>query len=343
LAFKARSVENGLQVFNTAFPVVASMSIFAALALSFSGMPGEDGSLSTGSFLAFNAAFGQFVAASLQMASVVVSLLSIVPIYERAKPILETVPEVDLAKTNPGELTGAIELSHISFHYHADGPLILDDVSMHVGSGEFVALVGPSGAGKSSVFRLLLGFEAPDTGSVYYDRQDLATLDVQAVRRQTGVVLQNAQVLPGTVFENIVGSAPLTIEDATEAATMAGLAQDIEQMPMGMHTFIMEGGGTLSGGQRQRLLIARAVVGKPRILLFDEATSALDNRTQAHVSNSLEALHTTRVVVAHRLSTIVHADRIYVMDKGRVVQVGTYDELLNQDGLFVALARRQLA
>ena len=344
LAFKARAVENGLQVFNAAFPVVASMCIFGALALSITvTSQGESGSLSTGSFLAFNAAFGQFVAASLQMSSVIVSLLHVVPMYERAKPILESVPEVDLAKASPGDLSGAIELSQVSFRYHADGPLVLDDISIQAKSGEFVAIVGPSGAGKSSVLRLLLGFEAPENGSVYYDGKDLATLDVQAVRRQTGVVLQNAQVLPGTIFENIVGSGLLTIDDAAEAAAMAGLAQDIERMPMGMHTVIIEGGGTLSGGQRQRLLIARAVVGKPRILLFDEATSALDNRTQAHVSASLAELHTTRVVVAHRLSTIVNADRIYVMDKGRVVQVGTYDELIDLDGLFAALARRQIA
>lgn len=344
LAFRAQSVENGLQVFNAAFPVVASMFIFGTLVFFMGGTGvGSEGSLSTGSFLAFNAAFGQFFGAAIQMSGVVLSLLSAVPLYERAKPILDTVPEVDVAKTPPGELSGAIELSHVSFRYHADGPLVLDDVSIQAQSGEFVAIVGPSGAGKSSVFRLLLGFETPESGSVYYDGQDLATLDVQAVRRQTGVVLQNAQVLPGTVFENIVGSAQLTHEDAAEAARMAGLDQDIEQMPMGMHTFIVEGGGTLSGGQRQRLLIARAVVGKPRILLFDEATSALDNRTQAHVSNSLGQLNTTRVVVAHRLSTIINADRIYVMDKGSVVQVGTYEELMSRDGLFADLARRQVA
>jgi ABC-type bacteriocin/lantibiotic exporter with double-glycine peptidase domain len=343
LAFKARSVENSLAVFNSAFPVVTSIFIFGVVTamLSTSAQAGE-ASLSTGSFLAFNAAFGQFLSAALQMSSVVVSLILIIPIYERAKPILEGEPEVDVARSDPGDLSGEIELSRVSFRYHDDGALVLDDVSLQARPGEFIAIVGPSGAGKSTVLRLLLGFEIAENGSVYYDHQDLAALDVQSVRRQIGVVLQNAQVLPGSIFENIVGTAPLGTEDAMEAAKMAGLDQDIEQMPMGLHTFIMEGGGTLSGGQRQRLLIARAVVGRPRILMFDEATSALDNRTQAHVSDSLGRLQTTRVVIAHRLSTIINADRIYVMDRGKVVEEGTYEELLEQGGLFTQLAQRQM-
>jgi NHLM bacteriocin system ABC transporter ATP-binding protein len=344
LSYKARNVENALGIFNSVFPLISSMTIFATLAF-FTARAVETGGtpLSTGAFLAFNAAFGQFMAAALEVNSVLVSLLLIVPVYERAKPILETLPEVDTEKGDPGELNGEIEVNNVSFRYHDDGPLVLDNVSLRVRAGEFVAVVGPSGAGKSSLLRLLLGFESAESGSVYYDGQDLTSLDVQAVRRQIGVVMQNAQVLPGSLFDNIVGSAPLTLEDATAAASMAGLDQDIEQMPMGMHTFIPEGGSTLSGGQRQRLLIARAVVGRPRILLFDEATSALDNQTQAHVSDSLERLKTTRVVIAHRLSTIVNADRIYVMDSGKIVQAGSYDELMRQEGPFVELASRQIA
>jgi len=344
VAFKVGSIQNGLQVFNSVFPVVASMSIFGVLVMALSSPTDAGGSaITTGSFLAFNAAFGQFLSSSLQMSSVVVSLLMIVPLYERAKPILESSPEVDRTRADPGELRGEIELSHVSFRYDESGPMILDDVSIEARQGEFIAIVGPSGAGKSTLLRLLLGFETPESGSVYYDHQDLATMDVQSVRKQTGVVLQNAQVLPGSIFDNIVGSSRFTIDDATEAAKMAGLDRDIQQMPMGMHTFIMEGGGTLSGGQRQRLLIARAVVSRPRILMFDEATSALDNRTQAHVSDSLENLQATRIVIAHRLSTIVNADRIYVMDRGKVVEQGTYRSLLEQGGLFADLAKRQIA
>jgi ABC-type bacteriocin/lantibiotic exporter with double-glycine peptidase domain len=189
---------------------------------------------------------------------------------------------------------------------------------------------------------LLLGFETPESGSIHYDGHDLATLDLQAVRRQLGVVLQSSRVFPGSVLQNIVGTSTLTLDDAWEAAGLAGLDEDIRAMPMGMQTFIVEGGSTLSGGQRQRLLIARAIVQRPRILLFDEATSALDNETQAIVSQALEALRATRIVIAHRLSTIMHADRIVVLVDGRIVQSGVYEELLAQSGQFQELARRQV-
>jgi ATP-binding cassette subfamily C protein len=214
---------------------------------------------------------------------------------------------------------------------------------LNIEAGEFAALVGPSGSGKSSLLRLLLGFDTPESGAIYYDGQDLHGLDLQAVRRQLGVVLQNGKLMPGDIRTNIVGMSALTIEDAWEAVRMAGLDKEIEQMPMGMHTVIGEGGSTLSGGQRQRLLIARAIVTKPRILFFDEATSALDNAAQAVVAASLERLQATRVVIAHRLSTIVKADRIFVLDAGRLVQTGTYAELVNQPGLFADLVKRQLA
>jgi ATP-binding cassette subfamily C protein len=314
------------------------MAIFAGLIYFQSG-----GGLSTGAFLAFNAAFGQFLAAMLGLTTTLISILSIVPIYERARPLLQTAPEVDQAKANPGELSGGIEISHVSFRYQGDRPLILDDVSLQIKPGEFVAIVGPSGTGKSTLFRLLLGFENPETGSLYYDGKDLAGLDVQAVRRQMGTVLQNGQLISGDIFTNIAGSSPLTLEDAWEAARLAGLEEDLRQMPMGMHTVIGEGATTFSGGQRQCLMIARAIVHKPRILLFDEATSALDNRTQELVSQSLAGLQATRIVIAHRLSTIINADRIFVLINDKIVQSGTYTELMEQPGPFIELAKRQLA
>jgi ATP-binding cassette subfamily C protein len=189
----------------------------------------------------------------------------------------------------------------------------------------------------------LLGFEKPEAGAVYYDGQNLEGLDVQVVRRHIGVVLQSATLMNGNILRNISGSFDLPLETVWEAARLAGVDEDIRQMPMGMHTEISENGGGLSGGQRQRLLIARAIVRRPRILFFDEATSALDNRTQAIVSRSIETLAATRFVVAHRLSTIVNADRIFVLEKGRLVQTGTYSELISQEGSFRDLARRQLA
>ena len=341
MSIRARGVSNALTVFNSTFPVI-SLALIFSYAAHLMGQPLLH-EFTTGAFLAFLAAYIQFQSAALQLNSTVESVLGIVPLYERAAPIFETLPEVDDGKRLPGDLTGLLEINHLSFRYHPNMPFVLRDLSFAVKPGEFVAIVGPSGSGKSTLLRLLVGFEKPESGAIYYDGQDLAGLDIQAVRQQMGVVIQNARLVSGTVFHNIVGSAALTLDDAWQAARMAGLEQDISEMPMGMHTVISEGGGSLSGGQRQRLFIARAIVKKPRILLFDEATSSLDNQTQSIVSSSLDALQVTRIVIAHRLSTIINADRILVMEKGVVVQCGAHHELVNQNGLFRELAKRQLA
>src|SRR5271157_424809 len=341
LAMRARKISNLVAIFNSAFPVLAWAVIFYSAA-SLMNTPNTP-MLTTGEFLAFLAAFVQFSTGSLELSSALISVLNVIPLYERAKPILTSLPEVTTTQTAPPDLTGSIDIHHVSFRYRDEGPLVLRDLSLGISSGQFVAFVGPSGSGKSTLFRLLLGFETPGSGSIYYDGQDLDELDVQAVRRQIGVILQNSRVMSGSIFRNIVGDGILTIDDAWDAARLAGLEDDLKAMPMGMHTVVSEGGGGLSGGQRQRLLIARAIVRKPRILLFDEATSALDNRTQAIVSQSLKALNATRVVIAHRLSTVMHADRIFVLDKGILVETGSYDELMAREGLFTRLAKRQLS
>lgn len=336
LSFRARSIANWLASFDAALPVVSLLLLYGAVTM-FRSQP-----VSLGTFLAFSAVFTQLLYAAVGFSGAISSVLQIVPLWEQVKPILETAPEGDNASTEPGDLTGDIEVSHASFRYQEGGPIVLDDVSVHIRPGEFVAFVGPSGAGKSTLLRMMLGFDTPTTGSLYFDRQDLATLNVQAVRRQIGTVLQNGKLMPGDLFTNIIGSALLTLDDAWEAARMSGLAADIEQMPMGMHTVLNDGETALSGGQKQRLMIARAIVSRPKILFFDEATSALDNATQAQVSRSLEQLKATRVVIAHRLSTIQNADRIYVMEAGKIVQQGSYAELLEQPGLFADLAKRQM-
>lgn len=337
LQFAARRVGNVLSTFNAAFPVLSMMVIFGV-------MIGQDEVLmATGDFIAFNGAFGAFTANMMSATGAIIAMMMSIPIYEQAQPILQSLPEVNAAMADPGTLRGDIEVSQASFRYDPEGTPILNEVSISVRSGEFVALVGPSGSGKSTILRLLLGFEQPESGSIYFDDQDVSGLDILAVRRQIGVVLQNGGLMSGDIFTNITGSSLATLDDAWAAARMAGFDEDIRQMPMGMHTVVSEGGTTLSGGQRQRLLIARAVVNRPRLLFFDEATSALDNRTQAIVSESLERLQATRIVVAHRLSTIINADRIYVLDRGRVVQTGTYATLLEEGGLFADLVRRQMA
>lgn len=340
LQFRVRQVGNAVAAFNGAFPTLAYMVLFwTALHL----VRGSDASIRTGDFLAFLSAYGACQGALLATCMALLSTLNAIPLYEQAKPILVTTPEVGVGKSDPGSLSGDIELQHVHFRYQVDAAPVLRDISLHVGQGEFVAFVGPSGSGKSTILRLLLGFETLESGGIYYDGQELGGLDVHAVRRQIGVVLQNGRLMSGDIFTNIIGSAPLSIEDAWEAARMAGFADDVKAMPMGMHTVVTDGGGTLSGGQRQRLMIARALVHRPRLLFFDEATSALDNRTQAIVSESLHQLQATRIVVAHRLSTIVNADRIVVIDRGRIIQSGTYDDMMAQPGLFADLAKRQIA
>ncbi len=336
-AVKAQSAANAVAVFNSASGVLTSLVIFASVAY-FMG-----GSVTTGDFVAFNTAFAQFLFASAGITTAFTTILQAAPFYERAKPILRTLPEVDTKMPDPGELRGRVEVNHVCFRYDPDGPLVLDDVSLRAEPGEFIAIVGPSGAGKSSLLRQLLGFEEPESGSTYFDDLDLAGINVQAVRHQMGVVLQNGRLMSGTIYQNIAGVSQLTMDGAWEAARMAGLDRDIEMMPMGMFTVLGEGSSAISGGQRQRLMIARAIASKPRILLFDEATSALDNRTQAIVSASLENLKATRIVIAHRLSTIMNADRIYVLVAGRIEQSGTFAELMDQEGPFRDLAARQIA
>lgn len=342
LELRQRRIGDGQQVATIAVTAASTIALFAGAAALVRPAAG-DAALSIGSFVAFSVAYGTFIGAVTTLSEAVVNVMSSRILRERARPILEGRAEVDERRADPGELAGRIRLDRVSFAYRDDGPIILDEVELTIEPGSFVALVGPSGSGKSTLFRLLLGFESPRSGTILYDGQDLAGLDVQAVRRQMGVVLQYGRINAGSLFENIASGTRVSLGDAWEAARAAGFAEEVQAMPMGMHTVISEGGTNLSGGQRQRLLIARALVHRPRILLLDEATSALDNRTQAVVSESLRQLAVTRVVIAHRLSTIREAHRIFVIDSGRIAQSGTFEELAAQQGLFARLMARQLA
>ncbi len=332
---KSQSRANAATVFGSAFHGVATLVILIGIVWLARDM-------APGRFLAFMTAFGQFSGGVMGVLGALDASMAVVPLYERARPILRAAPENDAEAADPGELTGLVELDDVFFRYEAAGEFVLSGVSLRVEPGEFVALAGPSGAGKSTVLRLLLGFERPDRGTVSYDRRTLAGVDLHAVRRQIGVVLQDAKLMPGSIFDNIVGSASLSEADAWEAARMAGLDDFIRSLPMGMRTFVSEGAVTFSGGQRQRLMIARAIVARPRILLFDEATSALDNQTQAIVRDAIARLNATRIVVAHRLSTVQQADRVIVLDRGRIVQEGSPAALMTAPGPFAELARRQM-
>jgi ABC-type bacteriocin/lantibiotic exporter with double-glycine peptidase domain len=293
--------------------------------------------------MAFSAAYGQVSFALMEFALIAGQTAEVKPMLDLVLPILETAPEADEGMPSVESLDGSIRVSDVTFSYGEGGPTILRDLSFTVRPGEYVALVGKSGCGKSTILRLLLGFETPDSGSIYYGPHDVQRVDLRSLRQHIGTVLQDGKLFMGDMASNITLSTPgATIDDAWTAAEVAGIADDIRKMPQGMQTLVSEGSGGVSGGQRQRLLIARAVCGNRRILLFDEATSALDNKTQKHVSESLDALACTRLVIAHRLSTVRNCDRILVVDGGRIAEEGSYDELVAKGGLFHELVKRQM-
>jgi ATP-binding cassette subfamily C protein len=331
-----------VSVLNAVQPTVPAMVVYCFVTSPILSDPGAQPLLSVADFMGFQAAFAGFNATLVSLVPYVAKVFTVAPYIENIKPILETEPEVTDDKADAPALSGDIELRNACFSYAPDSPMVLKGISLRVKPGESVAFVGESGCGKSTLLRLLLGFETPVQGAVYFDGQDLSSLNVSSVRSQMGVVLQNGQLMSGDIFGNIVGTSPLTLDDAWEAARMVGLDRDIENMPMGMHTMISEGGGNISGGQKQRILIARSLAGRPKIIVLDEATSALDNVTQAIVTESMDRIKATRITVAHRLSTIKDADRIFVMHEGAIAEEGGYEALMKMDGIFAKLARRQM-
>lgn len=300
-------------------------------------------SISAGGFVAINSAFAIFISSLLGLVQTLISINSVIPQYENTKPIIDGVPEVDSYKTTPGVIQGDIEIKHLYFSYYEGGAAILDNISIKIKHGEYVAIIGASGSGKSTLLRLLLGFEKPKSGSIYCGGFDLESVDIREIRKQMGVVLQDSQLIPGDILSNIAGSKKeLSEDDVWDLLKKVGMEEEIREMPMGLKTMVAEGAGTLSGGQRQKLLIARAIAANPAILFFDEATSALDNRSQKIVSESLKNLDATRLVIAHRLSTILDCDRILVLEKGNIVEEGSYDDLMQNKSYFYKYAKRQL-
>ena len=319
--------------------ITTAISLFSNIALYYLAIENH---IDQSSYFAFTSAYGMLMGAFLSLSGIALTAAQIQPTLEMAEPFLATEPETSQDKQIVTGITGGVEMEHVSFRYSEDGPYILDDLSLKVRPGEYVAIVGRTGCGKSTLIRLLLGFEKPEKGVVYYDRKSMADIDLPSLRRCIGTVMQDAGLFQGDIYSNITITAPqLTMTEAWEAAEKAGVADDIRAMPMGMNTIISEGQGGISGGQRQRIMIARAIAPKPKLLIFDEATSALDNKTQKQVSESLDAMGCTRLVIAHRLSTIRHCDRILVLDGGKIIEDGTYEELIAQGGYFAELVERQ--
>lgn len=298
--------------------------------------------VSTAEYIAFNTAYGMVSGAFMSLFGMALTAANIRPTFEMAEPILKAEPEISENKETLTRISGGIEIINLTFKYKENTPVIIDDLSLKVTPGQYVAIVGKTGCGKSTLVRLLLGFEKPTKGSIFYDGKDMCSVDLKSLRKHIGVVTQNGRLFQGDIFSNIVIAAPhLTLKDAWEAAKIAGIDEDIRKMPMGMNTLISEGSGGISGGQKQRLMIARAVAPKPKLLIFDEATSALDNITQKKVSEALDEMDCTRIVIAHRLSTIKQCDRILVFDGGHIIEDGTYDELIGKNGFFASLVERQ--
>ena len=298
--------------------------------------------VSVANYYAFTTAYGMVSGAFMSLVGIAISFATIKPTLEMIKPVMEAEPEISEGKEMLTRIGGGIEFSHVSFRYNEKMPLVVDDLSLKIKPGQYVAIVGKTGCGKSTLVRLMLGFEKPEKGAIYYDGKDMEGLDLKSLRQKIGVVIQNGKLFEGDIFTNITISAPLaTMDDAWEAAELAGIADDIKNMPMGMFTYIAEGGVGISGGQKQRLMIARAIAPKPKLLIMDEATSALDNITQKKVSDSLDTLKCTRIVIAHRLSTIKNCDRIIVFDGGKIIEDGTYEELIANNGHFAELVSRQ--
>ncbi|MCR5672297.1 MAG: NHLP bacteriocin export ABC transporter permease/ATPase subunit [Lachnospiraceae bacterium] len=338
-AKQAKLVYNPPILLKVSQVIVTAISLIGTMVMYYFAVKTK---VSISDYYAFNTSYGMVSAAFVALAQIVSTLAQIKPTIDMAKPLFDTEPEVSTDKQMVTRLKGGVEINNVTFRYSDDMPAVLDDLSLKIEPGQYVAIVGKTGCGKSTLMRILLGFETPQKGAVYYDGKDLKKLDLKSLRQKIGAVMQNGKLFLGDIYSNIVISAPwLSLNEAWEAARIAGIDEDIRSMPMGMNTLISEGQGGISGGQRQRLMIARAVAPKPKILIFDEATSALDNLTQKHVSDALDEMKCTRIVIAHRLSTIKHCDRIIVLEGGKIIEDGTYDELIAKKGFFAMLVERQ--
>jgi len=337
--FKSIFARNILTTFNAGISAISTLVVYYVYVNHVLTNNPESGAVSTGAFLAFSAAFAGVLNSGIALGGAITPLLTISPIYKRLKPMMKMLPE-ETKQGEMREILGRVAAKGLSFRYEGAERLTLDNVSIDAAPGEFIAIVGPSGSGKSTLLKMLLGMEKAIEGDIFFDDIALGSLDTRFVRRQIGTVMQDTRIMTTSIMQMLLGTSTLTMDDAWNAAKIVGIDKDIEAMPMQMFTVVQD--GTISGGQKQRMMIARALIHKPKILFLDEATSALDQISQKHVTDSINALHCTRIVIAHRLSTIIEADKIYVLVDGKITEQGSYDELMANDGEFAELAKRQL-
>ncbi len=331
------ALEGHSRAFGAALPFLAAGVLLFAVAEGDRNIP-------VGDFLVVYTVFIIFQSAIARLGESFGAVAAMLPAFDQMRPILAAVPESEIEGAPVEGLGGEVLFDHVSFRYDPDGPLILDNVTIHADPGEFIAIAGESGAGKSTLFRLALGIDRPSAGAVYYDGRDLKHLNLKQVRRKIGAVPQSVRLHPQDLWDNIVAHHEgATTDEVWKTARTAGIEREIKAMPMGMMTMVGASGSVLSGGESQRVTIARSLIGNPRIMLLDEATNWLDNESQAEVMQNLALLTSTRIVIAHRLSTLEQADRIYVLQAGRVVQSGSFEELVEVDGVFRDLVERQLA
>ncbi len=332
-------LEKKIQIFNNIF--IKIMGIVSSIIIFYLTFKSEN--LTTGSFIAFNSAFVSFQMLIVGLSESTLILSYVYSLLKNITPILKEIPETDEKKPSAGLIKGSIEFNHVFFKYETNANMVINDISFKINEGDYIGIVGASGSGKSTLLRLILGFEKINSGKIYIGQKDLDTIDIGSIRSQMGVVLQNSQLFSGNIFTNISGNNyDISEEEVWKACEQSGIKSDVESFPMGLNTYIADNSSTISGGQKQRILIARALVKKPKILLFDEATSALDNITQKIVTNTLKSLNCTRVVIAHRLSTVKECDKIIVLEKGNIIEMGSYNELIAKKGYFFDLVSRQL-
>lgn len=340
---ESMSLQKRIGYRNSAISIINRAATLIFSIVLFYVMVRESLSISVGQFVGFNTAFGSFAAAFLTFATQISVVEMTMPAFKRADIVFNSIPETEQSSRILKNVSGDIEIDNLKFAYSEDTPLVLDGINLHIHSGEYIGIVGSSGCGKSTLLKLMLGFEKPTEGKIYYDGQDLDNINKKQLRRKLGIVLQDGALISGSIYDNVTITAPnASMETVEKTLEAVGIKEDIEAMPMGLNTPLSECAGQISGGQKQRLMIARAIINNPNVLLFDEATSALDNLTQAHLADSLDKMKSTRIVIAHRLSTIKNCDRIIVLDKGQIAESGTYDELMKADGLFAQFSRRQM-